>query len=345
MRPTFCMLAFGALLSMHHLAAQQPAVMHAQLSTLPANQGLAAQIDTVKRTGAPTWVAWQIPVAEGFHSGANTGRVTFLENGNENGNEYEDHAPYTDAAFDHLDILMRVADGGIGKLRLENPDRQLDAGGLPFVWFTGVAPADSIRLLQSVAQDSGSAKLRNDAVFFISVHRSPEATPALVQLTSPGNDPKLREKAAFWLANQRGHEGFLAIQRLARQDADPRFREKLAFDLTLCHEPPALEELIRMAQQDASPQVRRQAQFWMANAGGRKIAAELRNSTERDPDAEVRKSAVFALSSLPGDEAAAQLIQVAKTSSDPAVRRQAVFWLGQSQDPRAFDYLAQLLRQ
>ncbi len=342
MRPAFFMLAFGALLSVHYIAAQQPAVLHAQLSTIAPNQGLAAQIDTVKRTGAPTWVAWQIPVAEGFHSGAAAGRVIFLESSN----PYDEHhAPYTDAVLDHLDILMRIAGGGIGQLHLENPDCQFDAGGLPFVWLTGVAPAESIHLLQSVALGSGSAKLRNDAVFFISVHQAPEATPALVQLTSPGNDPEIREKAAFWLANRHGHDGFLAIQRLARQDADPRFREKLTFDLTLCHEPAALEELIRMAQQDASPQVRRQAQFWMANAGGRKIAGELRNSAERDPDAEVRKSAVFALSRLPGDEAAAQLIQVAQTSRDPAVRKQAVFWLGQSQDPRAFDYLAQLLRQ
>jgi len=54
---------------------------------------------------------------------------------------------------------------------------------------------------------------------------------------------------------------------------------------------------------------------------------------------------VFALSRLPGDEAATQLIAVADSSKDPAVRRQAIFWLGQSNDPRALEYLTKILKQ
>jgi hypothetical protein len=37
------------------------------------------------------------------------------------------------------------------------------------------------------------------------------------------------------------------------------------------------------------------------------------------------------------------LIQVAKTNRNPVVRKQAIFWLGQSHDPRALDYLEQIL--
>ncbi len=150
------------------------------------------------------------------------------------------------------------------------PHRQLDAGSLPFVWIDRVAPADSIHLLQGIATDR-SHRLKDDAIFFISVHQSPETMPTLVQLAAPSNDLDIREKAAFWLANQHGHDGFLAIQRMAREDVDPSFREKLTFDLTLCHDPAAVDELIRVAKEDQSPQVRRQAQFWMAQKGGEKV--------------------------------------------------------------------------
>jgi HEAT repeat protein len=38
------------------------------------------------------------------------------------------------------------------------------------------------------------------------------------------------------------------------------------------------------------------------------------------------------------------LITLADSSKDPIVRRQAIFWLGQSNDPRALEYLTKLLR-
>jgi hypothetical protein len=34
---------------------------------------------------------------------------------------------------------------------------------------------------------------------------------------------------------------------------------------------------------------------------------------------------------------------VAKTNQNPAVRKQAIFWLGQSKDPRALDFFAEVL--
>ena len=39
----------------------------------------------------------------------------------------------------------------------------------------------------------------------------------------------------------------------------------------------------------------------------------------------------------------AKLIQVARTNRNPAVRKQAMFWLGQSKDPRATDFFAEVL--
>jgi HEAT repeat protein len=83
----------------------------------------------------------------------------------------------------------------------------------------------------------------------------------------------------------------------------------------------------------------------MANKGGKRVSEDLRTIATNDPNDQIRKSAVFALSRLPGDEAATQLIAVADSSKDPMVRRQAIFWLGQSNDPRALDYLTKLLKQ
>ena len=59
----------------------------------------------------------------------------------------------------------------------------------------------------------------------------------------------------------------------------------------------------------------------------------------------MQKQVVFVLSQRDDEAAVTALIDVARTADDPEVRRQAVFWLSQSDDPRATDYLEELLSQ
>ena len=234
------------------------------MTTETVNHGLGTIIDSLKQQKDAVWVGYSIPVVSKFSSGWNSSRIDYLEGNNgANANDSEGN----NQSFDHAVILLRVADGAVMKLHVESPDRQLDSGGLRFVWLNGVEADDSVRVLTDVARRGDARHLRDSAVFAISVHQTNAATLALVGLAGPSNDLSLREKAAFWLANQRGQDGLAAIQRFAREDSDPKFREKLAFDLTLSKDPAALNELIRMAHEDASPQVRKQAQFWMANKG------------------------------------------------------------------------------
>ena len=323
--------------------AQQPQFLHARLTTASAEHGLNVELDSLKRETAPLWVGYNIPVTQKTFSDRYP-RIDYLEADHPTYKE-EDAASSSETSYDHAVLLLRIANHTIEKIRVDNPGRQIDAGNLRVVWLTGVAPGDSIAVLKSLALSSDARKLRDNAVFAISIHQSPQTLPTLIGLAAPANPLDLREKAAFWIATQHSHEGFAALQNFARNDPDAAFREKIAFDLNVSNDPDAVKELIRMAHQDASPQVRRQAPFWMATKGGKVVAGDLRDLAENDPDTQVRKSAVFALSRLPQAEATTQLIQVAGTSKDPAVRKQAVFWLGQSRDPRALDYLTRLLQQ
>ena len=90
--------------------------------------------------------------------------------------------------------------------------------------------------------------------------------------------------------------------------------------------------------------MRGEAIFWLGQKAGSKAAAAITERIEQDPDTEVKKSAVFALSQLPKSEGVPLLIQVARTNANPAVRKQAMFWLGQSKDPRALDFFAEILK-
>jgi HEAT repeats len=320
--------------------AQQPQVSHATVTAKSADRGLAAEIDALKSEREPVWVGYSIPVVEKFSHGWDSGRVAYLEGTRPSEDEGESSAR---PSFDHALVLMRVASGAVEKIRVESPDRELDGGGLGFVWLNNIALDDSLKTLVSLVKQNTNKRLVDGGVMAISIHRTPAATQELIALASPQNDRGLREQAVFWLANERGHDGFIAIQRMAREDEDAAFREKLVFDLTITKDPDAVKELVRMAHEDSAPGVRKQAQFWMAQKGGKMVAGDLQNMAQNDPEAQIRKSAVFAISRLPGDEATTQLIQLAKTGKDPAVRKQAVFWLGQSKDPRVLDYLTELI--
>ena len=323
------------------LHAQQPTILHGQVTMQSADRGLAIVLDNAKKASGITWVGYSVPVVSKFSNGWYSSNTEYLEGAASETIQSDENRK----SFDHANMLIRVADGGVTKIRVADPDRQLDAGGANFIWLTNVNPDDSVRVLTDFAKQGDPRKLRDSAVFAISIHQTNSATAALISLADPKNDLALREKAAFWLANQRGADGLSAIKQFAHNDSDPKFREKLTFDLTLSKDPSALDEIIRMAHEDASPQVRKQAQFWMANKGGKRVSEDLRTIATNDPNDQIRKSAVFALSRLPGDEAATQLIAVADSSKDPMVRRQAIFWLGQSNDPRALDYLTKLLKQ
>ena len=322
-----------------------PQVLHTQLTTQSAANGLTPHLESVKRSGHRTWIGYSVALIPGLQLDSNNAGTLDLNN---DGNSYRRNNDDPIVTPTQAILLIHVEQGVATRIRLVDPTRILDAGDQPFLWLTNVSPTDSIQLLSSLAKTESSERrdrIRSSALFAIAAHNVPQATVALIALAEPSNPIDLRDKAAFWLANQRGTEGFAALRKYARNDPDEAFRKKLTFDLTLVKEPAALDELIRMAHDDASPEVRKQAQFWMANKGGKKVGADLGNIAVNDPNAEVRKSAVFAISRLPDGESTARLVELASNSKDPAVRKQAVFWLGQSRDPHALDYLTRLIKQ
>ncbi len=107
--------------------------------------------------------------------------------------------------------------------------------------------------------------------------------------------------------------------------------------------PETFETLVSIARSDSEPRLRSEALFWLAQKAGQKVSAMIADRIDQDPDTEVKKKAVFALSQLPKDEGVPLLIKVARTNANLEVRKQAMFWLGQSKDPRAVDFFADVL--
>src|SRR5260370_31359751 len=174
------------------LFAQQPTVINGQVTSETANHGLATVIDGLKQQKDVVWVGYSIPVINKFSSGWNSSRIDYLEGNN---GAIANESEGSNRSSDHAVILLRIADGAVMKLHVESPERELDAGGLRFVWLNGVEADDSVRVLTDLARQSDTRHLRDSAVFAISVHQTNAAPTALVSLAVPDTDLGLLEKA------------------------------------------------------------------------------------------------------------------------------------------------------
>ena len=343
----FAAVVLGA--SVLAMAQQQPKVVNAQFHTEPVGPGLSATVDRFQHTNGPLWLGYEVPALARSHfsvcSGDSQGSM-------DDGCCGEYRLEDSDTSFrssdgdaqvqNNIDVLLRIDQGAVTKVRFVGAGCRLNAGGLPFTFLTGVEADDSVTFLAGLTKVDDKRRT-DEALAAIAMHATPKATAVLAASASSASPLWLREKAAFWLGAERGHEGLLVLEQLVQKDTDAEFRKKLTFDISTSHDPAAIDDLIRMAKSDADTGVREQALFWVGQKAGAKAIATLKDAVENDPEVAVKRKAVFALSQLPKDEAVPQLLHVAQTNSDPAVRKEAIFWLGQTHDPRALAYFEEIL--
>jgi hypothetical protein len=102
-------------------------------------------------------------------------------------------------------------------------------------------------------------------------------------------------------------------------------------------------ELTRLMQNgDAPLDARKDALFWL---GESEIGTdEFARLYDRSQPFALREQWTFVLSQRHEDDAAlAKLIEIARGDSDVEIRKRAMFWLGQSRDPKAIQFLHDLI--
>ena len=353
------------------IVAQQPRITNGRITQQPAATPFPQSFRSlVSAQAAVAWIGYSVPVVEGERTMCCSGSGSTFVSGSvvmvdgrsccstcslepsSGRSASSGAAPQSQAGAiqlegsDQMTVLFRVADRQIERIRVFSQDCELDAGGRPVVWLDNVQAADSIALLESMAQPAGDRRNRvsDGAISAIALHRDSAADASLERLVASNQPESVRKKVTFWLGNTRGGRGLDLLRRVLRDDPSTEVRKSAVFGVSQSREPGALDELIQTARSHTNSSVRSQAIFWLGQKAGAKAAAAITERIEQDPDTEVKKRAVFALSQFPKDEGVPLLIQVAKTNSNPAVRKQAMFWLAQSRDPRAIDFFAGILK-
>ena len=305
------------------------------LSLAQAQPSLAERFREQYAQPQPAWVGYTIPAVPGHEQ--------ICDYGNGYSQGVRAPGPVHLEPPEQAQVMLRIQDNRVGKIRIISGDCQLDADGVPIRWIRDVRPAGSIAFLATFVT-ADSDHVRDGAVSAIALHADAAADEALERFAAPGPSESLREKAVFWMGAARGRRGYENLRRIVTADASDHIRDKAIFALSISKEPQAVDTMIAVAHNDASSHVRGQALFWLAQKAGKKAVGAISGAIDNDPDTEVKKKAVFALQQLPNGEGVPMLIQVARSNRNFAVRKQAMFWLGQSNDPRALAFFEEVLK-
>lgn len=352
-------MLFAAVAHGAQQSAEMPHIENAKIETRQVTGSLEATIrELTEKAEKPEWIGYSIDQVAGqrsvccgnYHDGDGCGTCNLERehDGTTTTSQKSGTAKLEGAR--QLVVLFRLEARQVLRIRVASEDCTLDAGGLPFVWLTGVKPAESVALLETYVRAAdfdghGDHGIGHGALTAIALHADPSADRAFESFIKPEQREGLRRQTAFWMGAARGKVGLLALQRMAKNDPSSDVRAHVAFALSVSHESGAIDEMIRMAHDDASTHVRGQALFWLAQKAGQKAVGTITGAIDNDPDTDVKKKAVFALSQLPREEGVPKLIEVAQTNRNREVRKQAMFWLGQSNDPRALQFFEKVLTQ
>jgi HEAT repeat protein len=246
-------------------------------------------------------------------------------------------------------VFLRVSQSHVEKVRMFTPNCSIDAGGMTVYWLQDVKSADSISYLLNLAENAAPTGRHNEpaeeAIAAIAMHQDTGADAALARLMTAGHNEHMVEQATFWAGNARGSRGYEILTAELARNNNFQFRKHAIFALSQNSDPRAQRKMIDMARHDSNSEIRGESLFWLAQEAGKKVAGVITSAIEDDPNTEVKKKAVFALSEMPADEGVPLLIQQAQKNANPVVRKEAMFWLGQSQDPRALEFITSVLER
>ena len=238
------MRALVALCFASITAAQNPpALKNGVVETRAFAGDLAAQL----KSGPATWFGYEIK----------------RERKSDQWCDGQYQSPIQLEGSDRAAILLRVENNQVQKLKVYSLECALDAGGLPFVWLTGVSEKASLGYLKGLSNEG--------AIFAISQHAGMEATDILIDFAKNNKSTHWREQALFWLAQRAGAKSAAAIVDAIVNDPDWRdglYPPQRPPRNGLSQLPAAegVPKLIEVASTQRNPEVRKQAFFWLGQS-------------------------------------------------------------------------------
>jgi HEAT repeat protein len=209
-------------------------------------------------------------------------------------------------------------------------------------WLSRVPGEKSLNFLRDVATKPGNTEIRKKALFALSNMSSPVARQTLRDVAAAtGGDREVREEAIQWLGHRGNAEDAAWLREIYPRLDSRDLKDKVLFAVSRRADG-AQWLLDRALDTREDIELRKQALHW---AGQRKEVSldQLFALYDRVTDRELKEQLIWVYSRRSEPEAVARMIAIARNEKDRSLRSTAVNWLARSKDPRAVQFLVELI--
>lgn len=197
--------------------------------------------------------------------------------------------------------------------------------------------------LMSIYTADRNTEIRQKILHSLSQMNDPRAQSKLSEIARSADDAQVRQQAIHWIG-QKGEAALDELSKLYQTERHSEVKTQILHAYSQMNSPRALDKLFEVARNGETGELRQQAIHWLGQKAGERSLAVLRDmANSSDADADVQLQVVHAISQRPAGEAVPLLIQLARTHRNPEVRRAAVHRLSQTGDPRALDFIREVL--
>ena len=197
--------------------------------------------------------------------------------------------------------------------------------------------------LMSIYTADRNTEIRQKVLHSLSQMDNPRAQAKLSEIARSADDPQVRQQAIHWIG-QKGEAALEELSKLYQTERHSEVKSQILHAYSQMKAPRALDKLFEVARNGETSELRQQAIHWLGQKAGERSLAVLRDmANSSDADSDVQLQVVHAISQRPAGEAVPLLIQLARTHRNPEVRRAAVHRLSQTGDPRALDFIREVL--
>src|SRR5579864_57094 len=133
-------------------------------------------------------------------------------------------------------------------------------------WLGSARGRRGFELLQRLVKEDPSDRVRDKAIFGLSVSPEPAAVPAMIEVAKNDRSSRVRGQALFWLAQKAGQKEVSAITDAIENDPDTDVKKKAVFALQQLPAGEGVPLLIQVARTNKNPAVRKQAMFWLGQS-------------------------------------------------------------------------------
>lgn len=232
------------------------------------------------------------------------------------------------------DILLAAAK--------DDPDAEVREQAV--FWMSQVRePRVTDMLLGLLNSPSADLSLREKALFSLSQNHSAKSADALRSYAENESAPtELREKAIFWIGQMSGSDKGEYLRSLYKKLGNAELKEKVLFSVSQQRANGNEAFLLGIVGDPKEPvELRKKAIFWAGQMGV--DLSQLGGLYAKLDDRDLKEQLIFAYSQRRESAAVDRLMEIARSEKDRELRKKAIFWLGQSRDPRAAGFLAELI--